>query len=59
MGVLPVKTVLVDYTDGHGQKAIKLAVVIPGGEVYFFGRDALDLRPAQSWLKKAITEVLK
>lgn len=58
-GVVPVKTVLVKYKDGHGQEAVKLAVIIPGGEVYFFGRDALDLRPAQGWLKAAVNEMIK
>ncbi len=58
LGVLDVKTVLVKYKDGHGQQDVKLAVVIPGGEIYFFGRDALDLRPAQGWLKTAVQNEL-
>jgi hypothetical protein len=58
-GVLPVKTVLVSYQDGHGKVETKLAVIIPGGEVYFFGREALDLRPAQKWLKKEVVELTK
>lgn len=59
IGVLDVKTVLVKYKDGHGVEDTKLAVVIPGGDVYFFGREALDLRPAQGWLKAAIIERTK
>jgi hypothetical protein len=58
-GVIPVQTVLVKYTDGHGVKAVKLAVVVPGGEVYFFDKDAVDERPAQKWLKTAVLEILK
>lgn len=58
-GVVEVKTLLVNYIDGHGLESTKLAVVIPGGEVYFFGREALDLRPAQTWLKASITEHVK
>ena len=59
VGVLPVKTVLVKYRDGHGIEETKLAVIIPGGEVYFFGRNTLDLRPAQKWLKDAIQEKIQ
>lgn len=58
-GVVEVKTLLVKYRDGHGEESTKLAVVIPGGEVYFFGREALDLRPAQNWLKAAIAQHIK
>ena len=58
-GVIPVKTVLVSFRDGHGKDEVKLAVVIPGGEVYFFGREALDTRPAQKWLKAAVLELVK
>lgn len=58
LGVVEVKTVLVQYVDGHGEKGVKLAAVIPGGEIYFFGRDAVDTRPAQGWMKAAILEKL-
>lgn len=54
MGVLPVTTVLVQYADGYGAKTVRLAVVIPGGEVYFFNNNSLDMRPAQQWLKTAV-----
>jgi hypothetical protein len=57
-GVTVVTTVLVKYTDGHGKSEVKLALVIPGGEVYFFANNALDTRPAQKWLKSAITRHL-
>lgn len=57
-GVIPVTTVLVMYTDGHGKKEVRLAAVIPGGEVYFFTNNAIDTRPAQQWLKAAIMEKL-
>lgn len=56
---VPVRTVLVRYKDGHGQEATKLAIVIPGGEIYFHGKDAVDTRPVQRWLKAAIIEAMK
>lgn len=57
-GVTPVTTILVKYTDGHGKKEVRLAAVIPGGEIYFFTNNAIDTRPAQQWLKTAILEHL-
>ncbi len=59
LGVVDVKPVLVNYVDGHGEKGVKLAVVIPGGEIYFFSRDSVDARPAQTWMKAAILERIK
>lgn len=58
-GVSPVTTILVKYTDGHGKKEVRLAAVIPGGEIYFFTNNAIDTRPAQQWLKSAILDHLK
>ncbi len=58
-GVTTVTTILVMYTDGHGKKEVRLAAVIPGGEVYFFTNNAIDARPAQKWMKAAIIEHLK
>lgn len=58
IGALPVETVLVKYKDGNGQEETKLAVIIPGGEIYFFGRSAVDLRPAQKWLKHGVRQAL-
>lgn len=58
LGVLPVTTAIVKYKDGHGQEATQLAIVIPGGEVYFLTKDAIDLRPAQEWMKKSINKML-
>lgn len=57
-GVVAVTTVLVMYTDGHGKKEVRLAAVIPGGEVYFFTNNAIDNRPAQQWLKAAVLDKL-
>lgn len=51
---IPVKTVLLKFRDGHGKEQTKLAIVIPGGEIYFMGKEAVDLRPAQQWLKAAV-----
>ncbi len=59
LGALPVKTVLVRYRDGHGKESVQLAVVIPGGEVYFFDSKALDTRQAQKWLKAGVLESIK
>lgn len=53
-GVVEVRTVLVKYRDGHGTDAIRLAVVIPGGAVHFLDKDAIDIRPVQTWLKNGI-----
>lgn len=52
-GVVEVKTVLVKYRDGHGQEATRLAVIIPGGEMYFLS-DNVASKQAQSWLKTAV-----
>lgn len=55
LGVLPVDTALIKFKDGRdGKEQVRLAVVIPGGEVYFFSDKALDLRPAQSWMKDEV-----
>lgn len=59
LGVMEVKTVLVRFRDGHGREETKLAVIIPGGETYFFGRGSVDDRPAQTWLKEGINRKLK
>lgn len=58
-GVLEVKTLLVKYKDGHGKEEVRLAALIPGGEMYFFDGKALDLRPAQKWLKAGVAEHIK
>lgn len=59
LGVIPVSTVLVKYKDGNsGRDEVKLAVVIPDGEIYFFERAAVNLRPAQKWLKREVTKAL-
>ena len=52
--VLELKTVLVKYKDGHGEEATRLAIVIPGGEVYFLSKNSVDLRPAQTWLRNGV-----
>ena len=58
LGVLEITPVLVNYRDGHGQTETKIALVIPGGEVYFLTKDGVDHRPAQTWVKKAISKKL-
>lgn len=59
LGVVPVNTVLVKYRDGNtGRDEVKLAVVIPDGEIYFFERVAVNLRPAQRWLKRGVIKAL-
>lgn len=55
LGVLPVNTALVRYIDGtNGREVVRVAVVIPGGEVYFLNNNSIDMRPAQQWLKAAV-----
>jgi hypothetical protein len=59
-GVMTVSTILVKYRDGReGKDEVRLAVVVPGGEVYFFTNGALDHRPAQQWVKDGIIKYLK
>lgn len=54
LGVIPLYVEMVKFRDGHGKEETKIMVSIPNGESYFLTRDALDLRPAQAWLKKAV-----
>lgn len=55
LGALPVSLVLVKYVDGqHGKEIARLAVAIPGGEVYFLSNNTIDMRPAQQWLKAGV-----
>lgn len=54
LGVTQVRTALVRYRDGYGEESVRLAVVIPGGEVYFYANNALDMRPAQGWIRNAV-----
>lgn len=58
MGVLKVEMLLVKYIDGHGEEATKLGIRIPGGDLYFLTRDAVDTRPAQTWLRAAVDTVM-
>lgn len=53
-GVVEVKQVLAKFRDGHGREMVRLAIVVPGGEVYFLDDRAMNTKPAQSWLKNAI-----
>lgn len=55
LGAIPVSLVLVKYVDGqHGKEVARLAVAIPGGEIYFLNNNSLDMRPAQQWLKSGV-----
>lgn len=59
-GVKLVTTILVKYRDGReGKEEVRLAAVVPGGDVYFFTNGALDHRPAQQWVKTAIIKHLQ
>lgn len=51
--IMEVKTVLVDFTDGHGEDFVKVGFIL-GNEVRFL--DGKLSRPAQSWLASAIIE---
>lgn len=55
LGAMEVKMVLVKYKDGlNNKEETRLAIMIPGGEIYFFDNKAVDMRPAQKWLKDAV-----
>ncbi len=57
-GVAELKLVMVKYRDGHGIEAIRLAFVTPDGEVYFLDDRAVNLKPAQTWLKNGVAKAL-
>lgn len=59
LGVLEVKTLLVKFRDGHGKEQVRLAALIPGGEMYFFDDKSINMRPAQKWLKAQVAERIK
>ena len=58
LGVVETKTVLVNLRDGYGKEMVKLAVVVPGGEVYFLDEAAIKTKPAQAWVKTAVLQKL-
>lgn len=57
LGVLECKTVMVKFINGRdGKEEIRLAVVIPNGDVYFF--PARTFETSQKWLRDAIVKRL-
>ena len=59
-GLIELKCVLVKFVDGRGQEGVKIGFVLPGkdGDVYFLDTRNTSMRPAQTWLKKAIQKRL-
>lgn len=49
--ILPIRTVLIDFTDGFGKNSVKIAFVI-GNEVRFLEGQLSG--PAQSWLSDSV-----
>ncbi len=57
-GVTSVDTVLVKFRNGRdGKDEVRLAIVIPGGEVYFFPTRTFE--QAQNWIKGAIIKKME
>jgi hypothetical protein len=57
-GVTPVDIVLVKFRNGRdGKDEVRLAAVIPGGEVYFFPTRTFE--QAQNWIKGAIIKKIE
>jgi len=57
LGVIKTQLVMVNLRDGHGQSMVKLAIVVPGGEIHFL-EDKVIGKPAQSWVKRGIQDKL-
>ncbi len=56
-GAIECKTVLVKFRNGRdGKDEVRIAILIPGGEVYLFPTRAFE--QAQRWLKDAIVKKL-
>lgn len=57
-GVTPCTTVLVKFRDGRtGRDEVRMAVVVPGGEMYFF--PTRQFEPAQKWVRNAVVKKLE
>ena len=52
-----VKHVMIKLRDGHGKDMVKLAFVIPGGDVYFLEEKVIG-KPAQQWVRNAVLKAL-
>jgi len=58
LGVVETKTVMVNLRDGHGKEMVKLAIVVPGGDVYFLDESAVKVKAAQSWVRNGVLKKL-
>jgi hypothetical protein len=57
-GVVPCTTVMIKFRDGRtGRDEVRLAVVVPGGEMYFF--PTRQFEPAQKWIRNAVVKELE
>jgi len=55
LGVIETKTVMVKFRDGYGKQQVRMAVVVPGGDVYLVSEiGTKEYQTAQGWLKSAI-----
>jgi hypothetical protein len=56
--VAELKLVAIEFTDGHGVRTTRTAVVGPGDQVFFL-EDKMVGKQAQTWLTIAVLEKLK
>lgn len=53
IGVIKLDAVLVRYRDGRGQEKVRIALNVPGGELYFLNDNAIG-KASTSWVKKGV-----
>lgn len=56
LGVTEVRAALVKLRDGYGKEQVKLAIVIPGGDVLYL--DDKSMKKATSWAASGIKQRL-
>lgn len=63
LGVLPIETFLVQYTDGASQKCVRLVFKAPGAKTSFILNEkiqgAFTATAGTDWFNKALVEKLK
>lgn len=61
LGIVELKTVMAKIRDGSGKTLVKIALVVPDGEVYILD-DGLDgnvrMKASQAWVKSQILKKL-
>lgn len=58
LGVLEIRPVIIKLRDGYGKDQVRIALVVPGGEVYYLDDAALRRNSAQAWVKKGVLDAL-